>query len=235
MTAAVRVENEIHPDDEMFRGNLDAYITVGRSALHVIESALASVGKTNAHTILDLPCGHGRVMRHIRAKWPSARIIACDLKRSGVDFCARKFAAVPVYSRIDPAEIPISEEFDVIWVGSLLTHLDRPLWRRFLDFLTEHLAADGLLVFTTCGRYVAHREQAVTAAAKAFARTGFGYYEPARSPGYGTAYASPEWVTRLLAEYPNRLIAYWERGWNDHQDAVVVSGERYDSTWRQPR
>jgi SAM-dependent methyltransferase len=226
----------IHPDDEMYAENhLDAYLAVGGSAIHVIETVLSAVGRDDPQTILDLPCGHGRVLRHLRATWPGARIVACDLNRSGVDFCAVRFDAEPVYSDKDPAKIPISDKFDLIWVGSLLTHLDTPLWRGFLSFFLDRLTPDGLLIFTASGRYVASRKEAVSSAAESFAQTGFGYYElPTSPPGYGCSYASPAWVTNLLSEYRGRVVGYWERGWNDHQDVIAISAERYDADWHWP-
>ena len=59
------------------------------------------------------------------------------------------------YSRREPEEI-LLDRHDLIWVGSLLTHLDAPLWRRFLGTFAEHL--DGLVLFTTAGDFVAERD-----------------------------------------------------------------------------
>jgi SAM-dependent methyltransferase len=232
--SGMSVDVEIHPGDDMFGGDLDVYLAVGRSALHVIESTLGAAGCDSPESILDLPCGHGRVLRHLRHRWPDARIVCCDLDRSGVDFCAAHFNAEPVYSRTDPAEIPISDRFDLIWVGSLLTHLDEPLWREFLRFFFDRLTTDGLLIFTTHGRFDATRDTAIASAAWDFARVGFGYYEPADRPGYGLSYASPAWVFHLVSQHPGRLVTYWERGWNDHQDVVAVSAASYYASWRRP-
>jgi SAM-dependent methyltransferase len=218
----------------MFGGNLDAYLTVGRSALHAVETLLNATGRQDPEKILDLPCGHGRVMRHLRARWPDAWIVGCDLDRGGVDYCAERFGSVPRYSERDPRRIPIHESFDLIWVGSLLTHLDAPLWRLFLDFFTERLGDRGLLVFTTTGRYNTWGPKPKANVAEGYAREGFGYWEPPDSPGYGGARASPAWVTSLLAAYPHRMVCYWERGWNDHQDVVALSAEAVEADWQNP-
>ena len=58
--------------------------------------------------ILDLPCGHGRVLRYLSAAFPEAEITACDIMREGVDFCASTFGAIPVYSQDDPQQIPLA-------------------------------------------------------------------------------------------------------------------------------
>jgi len=74
--------------------------------LTCIEKALNAAGKTRSQVteIPDLPCGHGRVLRHLKTASPTARITACDLKRDGVDFWASQFDATPVYARESPAE-----------------------------------------------------------------------------------------------------------------------------------
>ena len=61
---------------------------------------------------------------------------------------------MPVYSQEDPAAIELPGPFDVIWVGSLFTHVPEDRWIEFLDLLESVLAADGLLVFTVQGRNV---------------------------------------------------------------------------------
>jgi SAM-dependent methyltransferase len=107
----------------MYAGSLDHYLSVGLSGLRIMRLALEIAGATDPKAILDLPCGHGRVLRHIRVAFPAARITACDLDRDGVDFCVREFGVNGVYSSSKPAEIPIGDQFDLIWCGSLLTHL----------------------------------------------------------------------------------------------------------------
>ena len=119
------------------------------------EMALNAAGKTRSQVaeILDLPWGHGRVLRHLKMAFPTARITACDLKRDGVDFCASQFDAIPVYARESPVENkPEPGRFDLIWVGSLLTHLDAPRWRDFLECFRRWLRPCGVWVFSTHGR-----------------------------------------------------------------------------------
>jgi SAM-dependent methyltransferase len=234
-----RVNQAVHPSDEMYReakhwGNPDGYFTIGHSAMGCITVAMVLAGKSDVSTILDLPCGHGRVMRMLRARWPDARIVACDLLSEGVDFCAAQFRAVPIYSRPNPADIPIYEQFDLIWVGSLLTHLDAPMWKSFLTFFRDHLAQDGLLVFSSAGRYATMNPQDPFLLVRdEYLENGFAYmdqtnptcawHSPRLSPGYGLAAASPSWVLDQLVQISElRVLAFWERGWNEHQDIVIA-------------
>src|SRR5262245_60754125 len=106
----------ISPNDDMLAGDQDNYFRVGRSALDCISLSLQAAGKpaSDVRYILDLPCGHGRVLRYLRAAFPGAEITACDLLRDGVDFCAATLGAIPVYSHDEPARIPLAEDgFDL--------------------------------------------------------------------------------------------------------------------------
>jgi SAM-dependent methyltransferase len=207
----------------------EVYFERGHDALRSILDALDGAVPTR---ILDLPCGHGRVLRWLRAQWPQAEITACDLNRDGVDFCASEFGAEPLYSDTEPERIALQGSYDLIWCGSLLTHVDAPMWRRFLALFAEHL--DGLLVFTTAGRQVAElmREGELSdncdaeALLRSYDATGFGYadYHPRYRlpPDYGLARATPEWVRSFLAPMPFELVSFVERGWFDRQDVWVL-------------
>ena len=49
-------------------------------------------------SILDFGCGFGRVLRMLKAAYPEARLTAADVKREGVDFCARRHLGVSIAS-----------------------------------------------------------------------------------------------------------------------------------------
>jgi SAM-dependent methyltransferase len=113
----LKVASDISPNDHMFAGDESHYFGVGQSALDGIRCSLyaAQVPTDNVKRILDLPCGHGRILRYLRAAFPEAEIVACDLLRDAVDYCARSFGAIPVYSHEDPRKIPLPEgAFDLI-------------------------------------------------------------------------------------------------------------------------
>ena len=55
------------------------YLSVGFSAMHIIVKALLTNLRRPPQSVLDFPCGSGRVTRHLRAMFPEAKIGACDL------------------------------------------------------------------------------------------------------------------------------------------------------------
>jgi SAM-dependent methyltransferase len=222
-----RVDTTVAPGDEMFTGDLEDYMSVSHSAIAQIAHAMTICGRTSFDRILDLPCGHGRVTRGLRAAFPEAELTACDIDRDGVDFCAAQFGAAPLYSDQDPAQIQLDGEFDLIWVGSLLTHLDAGQCRQFLDLFRIHLGAGGLLLFSSHGRNAVKRwpsdDRRVQAIVRDFKLKGFGYQDHHGVKGYGTSAFTAAWIADTLAPWTDlTMLGYVERGLADHQDLIAV-------------
>lgn len=228
------VDRTIAPLDGMVSSdNPSQYFDLGRRALELIQFSAELCDKPHYPEILDLPCGHGRVLRWLRAHYGYATITACDLERDGVDFCARQFGAKPVYSTPDLRELSFDRQFDLIWVGSLVTHLPQDRWLATLDCLVRWVRAYGVVVFTTQGRNVSsllargRRNIAETidksALLEEYARTGFAYQRYAETKeDYGMALTSPEWLMRTLQRYPDVIMrAYLEEAWG-MQDVVIL-------------
>jgi SAM-dependent methyltransferase len=234
------VIRDIAPGDEMFTGEPEVYFSVGWSALRCINISLMAAGTEPASvgTILDLPCGHGRVLRYLREAFPNADITACDLLHDGVDYCAKTFGARPLYSDENPANIAIeANSFDLIWVGSLLTHLRADRWRDFLGLFERSLRLGGLLIFSAHGREAFRRtaqetfDYGVGGPAKAavlfgYQRHGFGYANHVFSENYGHSLSRPDWVLREIAKFPQlRVVHFGETAWDNHHDIYACRKE----------
>jgi SAM-dependent methyltransferase len=229
----------ISPNDQMYvGGDLRHYRSVGSSAMEQILAALALAGRSAPRRILDLPSGHGRVLRKLRARYREAEITACDLERDGVDFCAATFGAVPVYGRADIENTALTGKYDLIWCGSLFTHMDEPKIDAALRLFLEHLS--GVLVFTMHGRraeelyrsgytYLDRDHERFEAMLETYRRTGFAYgaYRSDSSYGaglsaYGVSLALPSWVMRKLESCPSvRVLMCHEAGWDNHHDVYA--------------
>lgn len=220
----------VSPNDHMWNTGQAWYFEVGLSALECIQHGLR-LANCVPKTILDLPCGHGRVCRMLRAGFPDAEITACDLDPDGVDFCAAQFNAQPVYSKEDISRVDIPGTFDLIWCGSLFTHLDRDRWPHFLKFFAEHLNPDGVLVFTTHGRQpikwmidgffdygLTPDEQ--RSLMRGYAADGFGFVSPGNQ-AFGISLSSTAFVcTEVERQSSLKIIGLHEAGWASHQDVV---------------
>jgi len=230
------------PHEQMELAGREHYFRAGRSALDCILAGLAEAGRKaddpdpfGVRTILDLPCGQGRVLRHLRQAFPNAEITACDTIREGVDFCAETFGAIPVYSHNDPEKIPLPRDhFDLIWVGSLFTHVNVEMWRRFLKVFNEALRPGGILIFTTCGRRArdnmaknlaiyGHSAEELEELVRAYDQDGYGHVSyDGTDRSYGTSVSATDWVVDRILEVDGlRLVMHAARAWDDHQDCFT--------------
>ena len=216
--SAAAIRWEISPNDTMHSGIRGSYLMAGLYALEWIRTGMETAGEERLDVIVDLPCGHGRVLRVLRAAFPQAKLVACDLDREGVDFCASTFGAEPVYSDSEPANIRIGRVADLVWVGSLLTHLPPARWPGFLDLFERTLRPGGLLVVTTFDRprEMFLRSMAVgdpEAMLRARDDEGFSFRPYEGEPGYGLMLAAPEWVRDRFAETSFEVVRHAPRGW----------------------
>ncbi|MEO6994695.1 MAG: class I SAM-dependent methyltransferase [Lacunisphaera sp.] len=237
----IGVNREISPGDEMFIGNEIHYFDVGESALHVIEAALfaARRQKSTIKKILDLPCGHGRVMRFLKKAFPESQLTACDLIQNGVEFCATTFGALPVVSCEAIDEIPLQGEFDLIWCGSLLTHLGEDKCASFLRLFQRLLGHRGILIFTTHGRHYERElaagrnphgitDQQIAELLLDYRQKGFSYVDYYSKSAYGFSLAHPSFVANHLIDHPGwLLLGYHETGWDNRQDVISVQKRFY--------
>jgi SAM-dependent methyltransferase len=224
-----KVESRISAGDGMYTGNGAHYYKVGLAAIRSIEEAIDAAQLGSVNRILDLPCGHGRVLRFLVRRFPHAEITASDLDRKGVDFCARVFGAEAVYSEPNLDQFALAAHFDLIWCGSLVTHLNDRGIRGLLTFFAHHLQADGLLIFTTHGERVIQRmrnqefdygiaHESIVTIIEAYRKEGCGFADYPGATDYGVSLTSPEWIRRTAAEIGLREVYFRARGWDDHQD-----------------
>lgn len=218
----------IDPADEMFVATQPShYFSVGRSALGIILVGLEAADVRDVRRILDVPCGHGRVLRMLHAQWPEAQITACDIDRAGVDFCARTFGAEPVYSANPISSVQTDGGYDLAWVGSLLTHLEQHRWPEMLGWFRDQLRPGGVLIFTTHGEEALRRALARPdgrghwAALDGYRSEGFGFTDDPPHPGYGSSFSTPEWVQAQV-----ELVG----GLHDLGTSVAVWDGNHDAT-----
>lgn len=229
-----KVDQRISPSESMGGAN---YMYVGQSAVETIIAAVTASHLTEVRRVLDVPCGHGRVLRHLAKLFPNAIIDACDLDREGVQFCADAFDATPIYSFVDFTKVRFPAPYDLIWVGSLFTHLPLKLTERWLAFLAKQLTRTGIVVATFHGRWAikmndimpyldAERWAGLMSDVES---QGYGFrdYRRGETHGfieddYGISVAKPAALVDLVSTIPDtRLYMYQEKGWGHNHDVIA--------------
>jgi len=238
---SAEIDHTIAPDDGMYASGPDWYFTVGESGLTCILGALVASKLGSVGALLDLPSGHGRVARHLRAAFPDARLAACDLDESGVEFCARHWNCEPIFSKPDLSSVELGGPYDVIWVGSLFTHVDEPLTRAWLAHLVNALGDDGVLVCTLHGRWSLVVQESYMrliddsswqSVVSGYRQTGYGFATYPNSDSYGISLSDPAWVVDAVGALEGvRLLGYVERGWADNHDVLVIGKTDRAKPW----
>src|SRR5437588_1765025 len=114
------ISKKVSPYEQMYDASMPDpmghYLGVGAAAAELIINALVLANKNDVGSLLDLPCGAGRVTRHLQPLFPEASLYVSDLNKNAEAFAAEEFGA----TRFDAAEnfeTPAAQTFDLIFVG----------------------------------------------------------------------------------------------------------------------
>ncbi|MDX5405378.1 MAG: class I SAM-dependent methyltransferase [Bacteroidota bacterium] len=149
----------IHKNDIMFRlsyyrtggdlrRTLQAYLKTGYEIARDI-SSIANEKGVEAKSFLDFGAGYGRVSRFFPFTLPGARIWVSEIKPQSLDFLKDRFAFSPILHSEAPDSLVLPEKMDIIFAGSVFTHLPKALFEPWLDTLLNGLEDNGILIFST--------------------------------------------------------------------------------------
>ena len=229
-----KISSRISPNDGMYAGNGSHYFGVGLSAINCIESALATSGSREPARVLDMPCGHGRVLRFLKERFSGAEITACEIDPHGLDFCAKEFGVNGCRSNEDLDVLFFNTKFDLIWCGSLVSHLPEAGIAALLNLFERSLSDTGVAVLSSHGDFVAEQirgqlldyglpDEETVSIVRAFYAEGFGFRNYRSSPGYGVSLISKERMTALAKKSGLRHVHFAPRAWDRHHDIHALA------------
>ena len=171
-------------------------------------------------------------MRWIRAAYPGAELYGCDVQQHGMAFCGEEFGSKSLAPANFPADMTSDVQFDLIWIGSLFTHLTRREFDRFLLSLPRLLTAGGIVIFTTHGTGAWTRVNEgdtfhlktndLPAMRREHFETGITYAPYKRTPDYGVSFSTQAYVTQKIAETGSLVIRdFKETTWGGLQDIFI--------------
>lgn len=230
------VNLEISSSDTMYEegkeGANEHYANTGLQAVAVIDKARELLGKEGFASILDFGCGYGRVLRFLRSYYPKSRITCCEVEKKYVDFGTKTFDVEGFVSNTDFHKLKRDKKFDLIWAGSVFTHLSASKFKDLFKYFEESLNEGGIMVVTTHGRFCLDNFKSNAYGLSNLGNKvvpiqynlfGYGYRDYSFSKGYGVSIMKSSWFTNFLMQKENlSLVAYYEKYWDNHQDVIVV-------------
>lgn len=198
----------------------------------ILGRALEEAGRDwdDVKACLEVGCGYGRIVRELCRVLPARAISVCDVIDEGACFTAEEFGVrkLPVVERLAPE---IREAFDLVYLLSVYTHLDRTFIEANLASVASLLKPGGVLVFTTHGKQSAEKAEIYdqywldkTKLNTELDRTGF-FYEryPYYYAEYGLTWIVADEVKRLVAATAPDLefVAHHPLAVDGHQDVFV--------------
>jgi SAM-dependent methyltransferase len=214
------------------------YTSVGESAIANINQSLADTGRDWSSVVkcLDMASGYGRVLRHLVRILGAEKVTACDNNGDALAFCASQFKVKTIPST-DFSALALGGKFDLIWVGSLFTHLPEHHATPLMWALAQHLAEAGTLVITTHGDRCATREglkryktpPEIASSSQQYAQRfeeagGYLFVLYAGRTDYGISFFGEAWMRTWLRQFNSLHVTRFERqGWYDHQDVWTLT------------
>ncbi|MEO0478341.1 MAG: methyltransferase domain-containing protein [Planctomycetota bacterium] len=222
---------EVDPADEMLRTTarhvvrqhqeLQTYFRRGLDAFHVLEHVQRALGRPlrELDAILDFAAGWGRLTRFLVGETGASRVVVSDIAEASTAFCRRVFGVDSFDSAVDPSEVEPSRTFDLIFVGSLFTHLPRNRFDAWMERLLSWLSPEGSLVLTTHGEGLLQAEDRDASGFSYIGSTPIDYLPVSE---YASTYVHPSLVEQVARSCGAAQVVTRERDlWFVHDVHVV--------------
>jgi SAM-dependent methyltransferase len=186
-------------------------------------------GYDQLNTVLDFASGYGRLTRALVQKLPAERIHVADIYGQAITWQVEAFGVRGVVSVPDPARFDHHGRHDIVFVGSLFSHLPNGLFHRWLARLYELVAPGGVLAFSVHDETYLPDGEAMDGGGLRFFRTSeSGSLDP---DIYGMSYVTEAFVGEAISRLSPAGGPSWRRfhkGLYENQDLYVVGGPGRD-------
>lgn len=222
-------EDEMYLDSLGHVGEDEAlwwYFKSGLMSFETIQKIVAASQRRfeDVGSFLDFACGYGRVSRFLVQVMDPQKIWVSDIYQDAVRFQERCFGVNGFFSRTEPSEVRFPGKFEIVYVGSLFSHLPAARFEEWLIRLYGLLEDEGVLILST------HSEKAIPPGVP-FAEDGFTFipFSESRSLSkeeYGSTYVRKDWFERLASRLGMTNLTCMAEELCEQQDIYVLS-KRY--------
>lgn len=193
----------------------------------IVDGALG--GFAGLGTVLDFASGWGRLTRVLEQTLRPDQIYVGDIYHDAIAWQERTFGVAGVYSAPDPKGFDHAGGHDLVFVGSMFSHLPDGLFQRWLAKLHGFLGPKGVLAFSV-------HDQAILPAGQAMDPSGLTYLRFSESGSldleiYGMSYVTEAYVGAAIeAASPGASWRRFPKGLYENQDLYVVGAPGVDLT-----
>ena len=222
----------IDPRDDIFRffanhesskNPIRDYLADGWRTLSELMVILETVDRPllKMASTLEFAAGFGRFTRHLSRTLPG-RVTCADVLPGSIDFLREQFGVRTVLTTHDPVATTFEEQYDLVFVLSMFTHMPARIWQPWLQAVARAVAPGGLLVFSVCN------ETAAIEHGLAFDEAGTCFIPSSESPSlaidvYGTMFTTRQFVEQQVeGAFGRKPTHYFPYGFWGGQDAVVM-------------
>lgn len=240
----IAVAAPIHPNDDMFDGSIAHYESVGSQMTQFVQRAVKLSGSKNP-TILELPCGYGRITRHLAKKFKAADLHAADIVAPAVDFCSSTFGVLGHHLADPLFEFATLEnaKFDVAAL-TLIPHLSQADAQSAIKHFFSKIRSGGVAVITTHGVRSRERlsetdcysvgEEARKRLLSSYDAGQYAFVDAqlknssrakiAKEVGksYGVSMIPERWLRTFCEENKLTIMERTVGGWDDNQDVYFI-------------
>jgi SAM-dependent methyltransferase len=209
-----------------------------RSGLHMLQVLEQFVRRKfgsfeSLGSMLDFASGYGRLTRFLIRELDPTKIWVSDIKAHSVEFQQSHFGVNGLVSTLEPEDLDAGRQFDLVFVGSLFSHLPEATFERWLRRLWDLLTPTGLLVFSANSADLleaADRELTfISTSEENSVCTNDRALDPRH---YGSTFVTEKYLAALferLTPRPARYARYVKGLW-DRQDVYAIARDGTDMT-----
>lgn len=207
---------------------LDSFLSGGKHSIRDLEKSLVTINKdlNSFKNILDFGCGCGRSLIWLRDRNLQCKIYGTDIDEEAISWCKKNldFVRFDVNKPLPPLEYP-SNTFDLVYAGSVFTHLNEDYQYRWLEELNRVTMPKGIVVITIHGihAYNIRRRQDVK---KDVSKEGIVFemsntWEEIFPAWYQSTYHTKEYIYDNFSKYFD-VLEYIPRGMGGIQDIIIL-------------